>query len=51
MDINMMPLKPVVVFENTEMALKKLFGLGLEPILGVYNPQSIHKCRGRESTR
>jgi hypothetical protein len=51
MDITMMPLKTIVVFENTEMALKKLFSMGLEPILEVYNPQSIHKCRGRESSR
>jgi hypothetical protein len=51
MDITMMPLTTIVVFENSEMALKKLFDMGLEPILGVYNPQSIHKYRGKESAR
>jgi hypothetical protein len=34
MDITMMPLEIVVVLKNVEMALEKLFGLGLEPILG-----------------
>jgi hypothetical protein len=44
MNIAVMPLETVVVLKNTKMALKKLFGLGLELVLGVYNPQSIHKC-------
>jgi hypothetical protein len=43
-----MHLKTVVVLKNADMALKKLLGLGLKPIMGVYNPQGIHKCRGRE---
>ena len=34
MDITMMPLEIVVVLKNAEMALKKLFGMGSEPILG-----------------